>query len=90
MEVATYISAILGVALAVALFMVIPQLAVGAIVAGFPSLNGTIWQYLLLGLFKLVIFLAYLGLILLLKDIRRLYRYHGAEHKTVSKKKKIS
>lgn len=84
MEVATYISAILGVALAVALFMVIPQLAVGAIVAGFPSLNGTVWQYLMLGLFKLVIFLAYLGLILLIKDIRRLYCYHGAEHKTIN------
>lgn len=84
MEVATYISAVIGVALAVALFMVLPQLAISGLVGLFPALAGTIWQYLLLGLFKLIIFLAYLGLILLLQDIRRLYCYHGAEHKTIN------
>lgn len=84
MEVATYISALLGVALAVGLFMILPQLAISGIIGLFPSLAGQIWEYLLLGLFKLIIFLAYLGLILLLKDIRRLYRYHGAEHKTIN------
>ena len=35
-------------------------------------------------MFKLVIFIAYLAIILLLKDIRRLYQYHGAEHKTIN------
>lgn len=84
MEVATYISAIIGVLLAVVLFMVLPQLAISGILGLAPSLAGTIWQYLLLGLFKLIIFLAYLGLILLMSDIRRLYRYHGAEHKTIN------
>ena len=84
MEVATTISAILGVALAIALFMILPNLAVGGITGLAPALAGTVWEYLLLGLFKLIIFLAYLGLILLLADIRRLYGYHGAEHKTIN------
>ena len=42
-----------------------------------PGVVGTAWEYVLLGVFKLVIFIAYLALILLLKDIRRLYRYHA-------------
>src|SRR6056297_3641400 len=36
------------------------------------------------GLFKILIFVAYLFLISLLPDIKRLYEYHGAEHKSVS------
>ena len=83
MEAATFISALLGVALAIALFMILPQLAVGGLVGLFPALGG-VWESVLLGVFKLIIFLAYLGLILLLKDIQRLYRYHGAEHKTIN------
>ncbi|MEE9464764.1 MAG: DUF1385 domain-containing protein, partial [Candidatus Neomarinimicrobiota bacterium] len=35
------------------------------------------------GAFRITFFLVYLGLISLLKDVRRLFEYHGAEHKTV-------
>ncbi len=84
MEAATFVSALIGVLLAVALFMILPNLAVEGLVGLFPSLAGSVWEYALLGVFKLIIFLAYLGLILLLKDIQRLYRYHGAEHKTIN------
>lgn len=35
------------------------------------------------GLVRLTILLAYLGLIALLPDIRRVYAYHGAEHKSI-------
>ncbi len=84
MQVATFIAALLGVALAIALFMILPQVSVGWITGAFPALGGSVWEFVLLGVFKLVIFLAYLGLILLLKDIQRLYRYHGAEHKTIN------
>lgn len=83
MEVMTVFSAMIGVVLAVALFMILPQLAISGLIGAFPALEG-VWEYLLLGLFKLAIFLAYLALILLLKDIQRLYRYHGAEHKTIN------
>lgn len=36
------------------------------------------------GLVRLVLFLAYLGLIGLMPDIRRVFQYHGAEHKTIN------
>ncbi|MBC8256451.1 MAG: DUF1385 domain-containing protein [Candidatus Marinimicrobia bacterium] len=35
------------------------------------------------GLFRIIFFLTYLALISLMKDVRRLFQYHGAEHKTV-------
>ena len=35
------------------------------------------------GIFRVVFFIVYLGLISLMKDVRRLFQYHGAEHKTV-------
>lgn len=80
MDVITAISAILGVLLAVGIFIFLPRF----IITFIPGVQNTVWEYVLLGVFKLVIFIAYLALILLLKDIRRLYMYHGAEHKTIN------
>ncbi len=80
----TVFAAVLGVVLAIALFVWLPNFLVGLLKGWFPSLDGTVWEYLILGVIKLFIFLAYLGLILLLKDIKRMYRYHGAEHKTIN------
>lgn len=84
MQVVSVIAMIIGVVLAVVLFMWLPNFLVGIIKGWAPSLDGSFWEYLILGGFKLLIFLAYLGLIMLLKDIKRLYRYHGAEHKTIN------
>lgn len=36
------------------------------------------------GILRLLVFLSYVGLIALSKDIRRLYQYHGAEHKCIN------
>ena len=38
---------------------------------------------LISGIFRVVFFIIYLGLISLMKDVHRLFQYHGAEHKTV-------
>ena len=35
------------------------------------------------GMFRVIFFITYLALISLMKDVRRLFQYHGAEHKTV-------
>lgn len=83
-QVLSFISMLVGLALAVVLFMWLPNFIVGAIKGLAPSLNGTIWEYLILGVLKLAIFIAYLALVLLLKDMKRLYSYHGAEHKTIN------
>jgi release factor-specific protein-(glutamine-N5) methyltransferase len=80
MDVVSIISTILGVVLAVGIFILLPRFIVGFIT----PIQNTVWEYVLLGVIKLVIFIAYLSLILLMKDIRRLYMYHGAEHKTIN------
>jgi uncharacterized protein YqhQ len=35
------------------------------------------------GVFKIVLLVAYMSLVMLMKDIRRTFMYHGAEHKTI-------
>ena len=85
MNVISVIGVFIGFALAVVLFMWLPRFLVNTLDTYlWKTLKGSPWEYVMLGLFKLVIFLAYLGLIMILKDIRRLYRYHGAEHKTIN------
>lgn len=41
------------------------------------------WFNLIDGILRLAIFLLYLGAITLMKDIRRIFEYHGAEHKSI-------
>ena len=84
MDIISIISVILGVVLAIGIFIFLPQFLVGLFGKVSP-INETHWAYyVLLGVLKLIIFIGYLSLILLMKDIRRLYMYHGAEHKTIN------
>lgn len=81
------IGTVLGFVLAFALFMWLPIVVVDDIIIKHlwkDLTQASVWYYVIRGGLKLVIFLAYLGLVMLLKDIRRLYRYHGAEHKTIN------
>ncbi len=77
------IAGILGVGLAIALFMILPTL----IFTGIQSLAGetdiSAWRSLVEGILKIAIFIGYLWLTSLMKTMRRMYRYHGAEHKTI-------
>lgn len=74
-------AAVLGALLAIVLFMVIPTLLVG-LINRFVELG--FWKSVLEGIFKLVIFLAYMALVSKMKEIYRMFCYHGAEHKTIS------
>ncbi len=74
------IAMILGVALAIFLFMLLPTYLTVA-VNYFLPLEG--FRAVLEGVFKLVIFVVYLALCSRLPDIKRTFGYHGAEHKTI-------
>lgn len=76
-----YIAGVLGVLLAVVLFMLLPAAVVWGVDRLLP-LGG--WKGLLEGLIKIAIFVGYLALISQMKDIRRVFEYHGAEHKTIA------
>ncbi len=75
------LSAVLGIALALVLFMFLPTLVVN-LVDGFLPLGG--FKTLLEGLLKVAIFITYLALVRRIPDIKRVFSYHGAEHKTIA------
>ena len=81
-------SVILGVLLAVALFMVLPNVIATAICDNIAAIKGSdlysLWYSLIEGGFMLVIFVSYILIVSLMKDVRRVFMYHGAEHKVIT------
>lgn len=77
------VSSVLGVALAVVLFMWLPIQLFSWLTCLWPALENAALRGLFEGVLRIVIFIAYLLLVSQLKDIRRTFRYHGAEHKTI-------
>ena len=76
-----YVGMILGIFLAVGLFVFLPKWIVGF----FPFIaEKRILRSIVEGIMKIAIFVAYMALVGLMKDIRRQYMYHGAEHKTIA------
>ncbi len=75
-----YISILFAIVLAVGLFLVLPLVLTTKIFA----IEKTAWAFnAVAGLFRIIFFLTYLIIISLMKDVKRLFEYHGAEHKTV-------
>ena len=83
MSIIMVIATVLGVALAVILFMLLPRLAV----SGLRFITGTDFSPVVRSsieqLLKLAIFVAYVWAVSFMKDIKRVFMYHGAEHKTI-------
>jgi uncharacterized protein YqhQ len=77
------IGVVLGVALAILLFFWVPTMIFNGLVWLFPKADMTNWQSFAEGLIKILIFVGYLGLTSLMKDVRKTFEYHGAEHKTI-------
>lgn len=80
-DVLMYIGMFLGIVLAVGLFAFLPKFIVGLI----PKITEyRVIRSILEGIVKIIIFVGYMALVSLMKDIRRQYEYHGAEHKTIA------
>ena len=73
-------SVVLGIAFSVFLFIFIPGLAADLLRRWIP---GYLLRNLLEGVIRIGIFLGYLIAISKMKDMRRVFAYHGAEHKTI-------
>ena len=89
MNVVMILSVVLGVGLALVLFTLLPAYMYKwcASVMPFlssenPAINSLI-KSVFEGLLRIVILVAYMSLVSLMKDIRRTFQYHGAEHKTI-------
>ena len=85
-SVISVISLLLGLALAVGLFIFLPTFLGGLIFDNIPNLDGAVenvWRNIVEGVFKVIIFILYIWLTAFIPDMKRVYMYHGAEHKSI-------
>lgn len=74
------IAVVLGIALSLFLFLFLPTFLVGLV----PGLKSSYyWRSVVEGILKLIIFFLYLYLCSKMKEMARVFSYHGAEHKTI-------
>ena len=83
-DIVIYVSVVLSILLSVGLFFMLPNF-VAELIAKLTSIqvDGTP-RTLIEGGIRILIFLGYLLLVSQMKDIKRVFMYHGAEHKTIS------
>ncbi len=83
------VATVLGVLLAVFLFILLPSYIYGWLSAVLPFLKpegdaaASLVKSVFEGVLRIIIIVAYMLLVTLMKDIRRTFQYHGAEHKTI-------
>ncbi|MFA5079219.1 MAG: DUF1385 domain-containing protein, partial [Dehalococcoidia bacterium] len=74
-------SVIIGAALAVALFFILPLLAARLLD---PFISSAFLSNVIEGVIRIILFIVYLAVIGRMKDIREIFAYHGAEHMSVN------
>jgi len=79
-KVADFLSTLFAIVLAILLFMVLPMWITTHLMN---VEKEALWFNLSSGGFRILFFVIYLLLISLMKDVRRLFQYHGAEHRVV-------
>ncbi|MGI6334235.1 MAG: DUF1385 domain-containing protein [Saccharofermentanales bacterium] len=84
-----YVSAVVGIAFSVGIFILLPNFITGFIkqvtlLSDSRSAGTVIIFNLIEGLIRITLFISYLALASKMKDIRRVWMYHGAEHKTIA------
>lgn len=83
MRVVTGIASVLGIALAFLIFFYLPVLLFNLLNTHFDGAL-TPWQGTIEGVSKMIIFIVYIALVSQMKDIKRTFMYHGAEHKSIA------
>ena len=75
------ISMVLGLVLGVVLFIVAPAFITNLVVGEYDS-NPVLWN-IFDGILRVLVFIFYIWLIGRMSEIKRMFSYHGAEHKTI-------
>ena len=84
MTVVAVVSLVLGMGLAIGLFVFLPTFLVSLVQRLFEESFTPMTRSFLEGVLKIIIFVMYLLLVSRMSDIRRVFQYHGAEHKTIA------
>jgi len=78
------IAMVLAVVLALGLFMYVPMLLWKGLASLIPAIADSYFlRACFEGILRIIVFIGYVWATSLMKDIRRTYMYHGAEHKTI-------
>ena len=83
MGVVMVIGTVLGVALSLVLFMWLPIQLFRWLTLAIPAVDNPYARGVFEGLVRILIFLGYMLAVSRMKDIRRTFQYHGAEHKSI-------
>ena len=85
MDIAITVGVILGVVFAIGLFVALP-LGVVTLLELIPGFGGIhyVWRNLVVSGVRFLVLLGYLLLVSLVPDIKRVFMYHGAEHKVIT------
>ncbi len=90
-DIVIYVSIAISLVFSIALFMILPTfLTKGAERLGslIPAVSAVTESHLFTSIFegiiRMAIFIGYLALVSQMKDIKRVFEYHGAEHKTIA------
>lgn len=79
---AIFVSVAVALVFGIGIFMLLPTFLVG-LLRDYAHLQNNIVATLLEGVVRIVIFVIYILLVSKMKDIHRVFEYHGAEHKTI-------
>ena len=74
------IATVFGIAIPIVLFIFLPTLLAGTLDK---YIGSGIWRNLLEGLLRVIIFLIFMFSVSRMKDMKRVFSYHGAEHKSI-------
>ena len=90
-DIVIYVSLVLSIFLSVGLFILLPSAVTGILEALLSKIsvlesavNTNAFTGICEGVLRMIIFLTYMALVAQMKDIKRVFEYHGAEHKTIA------
>jgi uncharacterized protein YqhQ len=78
-----YISVVISLLFSVGLFMLLPNYLAGFFHFNKKTTSGLVAYNLIEGVVRIALFFGYLVMVSKLNDIKRVWQYHGAEHKTI-------
>ncbi len=79
---AIYFSVLVALVFSIGIFMMLPTFLVG-LLRDYAGLTSNVLTTALEGIVRIAIFLVYILLVARMNDIKRVFQYHGAEHKTI-------
>lgn len=78
-----YVSLIFALAIGIGLFMLLPNLVADFLPFDKDTASGAFLANIAEGIIRIVIFVAYVWIVSKNREIKRVFQYHGAEHKTI-------